>query len=59
MKFSKQDIEIKMMQGINIFDKDSWILELMLLVCVPFVFLPHALNLGARFLFSGGELSQP
>ena len=23
----------------------------------PSVFLPHALNLGTRFLFSGGELS--
>ena len=27
--------------------------------CVPSVFLPHVLNLGMRFLFSGGELSQP
>ena len=27
--------------------------------CVPFVFSPHVLNLGTRFLFSGGELSQP
>ena len=25
--------------------------------CVPSVFLPHDLNLGTRFLFSGGELS--
>ena len=25
----------------------------------PSVFLPHDLNLGTRFLFSGGELSQP
>ena len=31
-------------------------------VCVslcPSVFLPHDLNLGTRFLFSGGELSHP
>ena len=27
--------------------------------CAPSVFLPHVLNLGTRFLFSGGELSQP
>ena len=25
----------------------------------PSVFLPHDLNLGTRFLFSGGELSHP
>ena len=25
----------------------------------PFVFLPHDLNLGTRFLFSRGELSHP
>ena len=25
----------------------------------PSAFLPHVLNLGTRFLFSGGELSQP
>ena len=25
----------------------------------PLFLLPHVLNLGTRFLFSGGELSQP
>ena len=29
------------------------------MLSVPFVFLPHVLNLGTRFLFSGGELSHP
>ena len=27
--------------------------------CFPFVFSPHVLNLGTRFLYSGGELSHP
>ena len=29
------------------------------IILCPFAFLPHVLNLGTRFLFSGGELSHP
>ena len=36
----------------------TWIVKTVL-ACAPSVFLPHVLNLGTRFLFSGGELSQP
>ena len=43
---------------INILEKNSWIVKIVLALC-PLCFLPHVLNLGTRFLFSGGELSQP
>ena len=55
---ASKDAKINMTQGVDIFKKGSWIKKI-LLVCAPSVILPHVLNLGTRFLFSGGELSQP
>ena len=53
-----KDVKIDIMQWINIPGKGSWI-EKIVIVLWPPSFLPHVLNLGTRFLFSGGELSQP
>ena len=53
-----KDAKTNMMQWINIFDEGSWIKKIVI-DNIPSVFLPHVLNLGTRFLFSGNELSQP
>ena len=54
----KQGRQDQLEQWTNIFEKGNWI-DKFVLASVPSVFLPHVLNLGMRFLFSGGELSQP
>ena len=53
-----KDVEVKMMQWINIFEKDKWIMKIVL-VCVLFVPLPHILNLGTRFLLVGVSCYSP
>ena len=53
-----KDARINMRQAINTYMKDTWIMKIVL-VSVPSDFLSRVLNLGTRFLFSGGELSQP
>ena len=58
LEFSEQDIETKMVIESTFLWSATWIVKIML-ARTPSVFLPHVLNLGTRFLFSGGELSQP
>ena len=53
-----KDVKIKMMQWINILEKNNGIVKIVLAFVSPFP-LTLRLNLGTRFLFSGGELSHP
>ena len=66
---SRRSIPVEFLSVIIVLDEDleskdakinlkQWIMKIVL-ASVPSVFLPHVLNLGTRFLFSGGELSQP
>ena len=58
MEFSEHDVETKMMIESRFLWNATWI-EKIVLVCVLSLHLTLRLNLETRFLFSGGELSQP
>ena len=53
-----KDVKIHLNQWINIFEKGKRIMKIVVVLWPP-ILLPHVLNLGTRFLFSGGELSHP
>lgn len=58
MEFPQQDVKTRMMIESTSLWSATWIMKIVL-DCAPSVSLPHVLNLGTRFLFSGGELSHP
>ena len=53
-----KDDKINLKQWINIIDEGNWIEKIVLAFVSPFP-LTLRMNLGTRFLFSGGELSHP